>query len=572
MFDILRSSFFLHLDNQIGQKHSSDDALQSYLRQTLPSENGLTPKVTHLIEGLTGTPKNGLFDGSFYSRTPKQILLHSGNIEKVDRDSNQHMRGRVNDSEREVDTTESPRFDEEFQTPVVNRAIELSVRNSVLEPKGLYDSLGDTDKPLETHTKAVGNTKGGLYTPMSPFNSEKKAISHGPSFSSYSNTEKKVLPNKVPVLDMVPRVEKLEISPEFTGLGLSGNIPIAPKDHTKNTVKDEVQVSSGKDGLAEIIMRYKNLKMKSQKTKFDAHYDPEEEDSFHDKPPETVDDRIFDEKYKAENNENESKVATPNFSFNMNDEDMTSADNQSFIEIARNSATKDVATWATLKKHIASFEDNDEQRLESNYDSFDDLQIPVAKQLSFLQLDTSGMSPPLLRQTSPSRRVGGNGVSLEFGGRIREHYVKPIEPDLHSVVDRSLIFSAQKEALSLDHLTNRKVMRRDAEPRSELREPGISKSELHFKSDKSRTPLTDSPFDTIDQYLTDSKKLQKEAPNDFKTSHTVLETPKSKTPDESFNILTPGLELRRGVELFAMDVKSSGLDGGSPGKYFPFRK
>ena len=562
----------MHLDSQIGEERSSDDALQSYLRQTLPSENGLIPNPTHLIEGLADTPKNGLFDDSFYSRTPQQILLQSGNVEKVDKGSDRHMKQRMDDCEREADATESPRFDEEFQTPVVNRAIELSVRNSVLEPKGLYDSLGESDNPRETPAKTVENTKEGFYTPMSPFHNDKKVIPHGSSFSSYSNTKKTVFPNKVAVRNMAQRVEKLEIAPEFAGLGLSSDIPNAPKDHTNSAVKDEIQQSSSKDGLAEIIMRYKNLKMKSQKTKVDAHYDPEEKHSYHDNPSETTDDRIFDEKYKAKINGDEPKIATPNFSCNMNGDDIASADNQSFIEIARNSATKDVATWATLKKHIASFEDNDEQRSESNYDSFDDLQIPVAKQLSFLQLDTSGMSP-LLRQKSPSRHVGGNDDSREQGSHTREQYVRPIEPDLvNSESDRSLISSAQKEARSLVHLTNWKVKRRNVEPRSELREGGISKNELHFKSDESKALLTDGPIDTIDQYLTDSKKLQREVPNDFKMSHSILETPKSRTPDESFNILTPGLELRRGVELFAMDVESSRLDGGSPGKYSLFSK
>ena len=543
----------------------------------LPFENSFVGEPAHGLESFTEASKDSLFDSSLFSHTPKHAMPSHAEPDENSKKSDRRMRFGVDAFDLEAHVFESPQFDEEVQTPLVNRVIESSVRKSVLKPKDLYDSFNDEDSPNGRNGNVDKGSKGGTRIPMSPFEMEANSAFQGSSSSQYLNGDKVALPDKVAVTnnvaghDVIAASQRGDVPHKVTEHVLNENGAEIPNGQNEKVARKEME-SAMNDDLAQIIERYKSLKMKSQKivkTNNGDHQDDEcgKKMLQADERSEPVNDSTLFEKENVKDIVDEHGVTTSIFSFEINGTTPLQKDH-SIFETARNSAKKDVANWSNLKGQITSYDEND-QVLHSKYDSFEDLEIPVAKQLSFLQIDTRDISHVLRhenhpsaarKQNSPKRieEIKDNGhLSGLFGYDTPENISNQNKLDLLALTyegSQGLSYRSQREASPFHFFSNRKDDKNDIEPKSDVRERGSRKTELSFEFGDSKEPLKNNATDSVDPPVT---KKHLNASDDVTMGSSIFETPQLKTLDGSFNVLTPGLELQKGVEMFAMD-------GGSP--------
>ena len=520
------------------------DALQSYLAPSLLNDV-TTPKPRLFSESFAETPNNGLFQSPISTDTPKQSLFDGGE-DKMRRISINKKVGKLEES---WTRDESPAFDGELQTPIVNRAIESSVRASILRPRN-RSRIPDLDGSFD-ELKPANDVQGNEGFSLNMLNLDCEAID---AKSPPKSNRKEAAMAKVAVPD--------KMNHRQANVGNEAVRSIEADEEKPGLV-------SSKEDLAELIKRYKHLKMKSKPVETAA---PKSENddalvrSTHQGVINEADDELDPFKANWDLATTETNVEKALLSVN-GDESTSKQYQKSFLEIARNSAKKEASSWSFLKNQM--IEDDDlSTKTDEFHCSFDDLQIPVAKQLSFLQMDTRPWSPDLRRndrslvareQHSPADYVETG--KLSDSDSVPTKRMNLDQPRNQVILGADLSLEDQSEVLSQGHFSMREERDRwqfdsqslhrsrlEAEPRfepeAELRTPfgNVAWVEKHFISAAKRTGTVDRPS--------------------ARREYSVYETPKSKPFDESFNILTPGLELQRGVEMFAFDLESPGLSGG----------
>ena len=558
----------------------------------------MSPNLDHRLfgESFTETPKNSIFDTPLRHHTPNRTNLDGANIftksKNASRLSANDLNRKWNDFYQEGHEAESPQFDENFQTPQVNRAIESSVKSSILRPRNLHENSGLEDSPYETRRQYDTKDDEESIMNMTPLQNEVKSISQSSSKSPipFPKTEDEVtrpkmaVPDKVAVSDKGAIPDKVGIPDDFRFLDETKDRSLNKnKLHEvgkENGLKKAVEISSGKEDLADVIKRFKNLKQKSKKiNSWEADLDdknyvagdilPKDENS------DIVDDFKLIQKDKNSNVGFDSAMRKFSLEF---DNGTPSQEHNSFLEIARNSAKKEIATWSDLKSQITA-DDDDMEISNSKLDSFDDLEIPVAKQLSFVQLDARGISPelrhinrqPVARTQIVAKRNVDHGeqkdLDLLFGFNSPGNFETQSRISSQSyAADNSLLSDTQREARSFENVGKVRGEENGIEASLKAWDRGGLRTRPRLESDEPEIPLlknNSSPF--IEMHITNLKnqtKFYNESKNDF----SVNETPKLKTLDDSFNIFTPGLKLRRDLEKFSLDMDSPGLDGGFHGK------
>lgn len=334
---------------------------------------------------------------------------------------------------------------------------------------------------------------------------------------------------------------------------------------------NSVELNPKKDDLAELIQRYKNLKMKSKEV-VDIQYASEADDDNDDGKNAFLEaENNYVDDYNLQVNQAAELQNTKKHEFPADSVDKTPTKNESsFLEIARNSAKTEMTSWSHLKDQITLFDDDDVSKNKDFIDSFDDLQIPVAKQLSFVQLDTRNMSPHLVNkndvlvargQSSGVKNVQ-NGIDDGFHSYEQIYSSLPRKEDHNGKQVDSLLVNNQSEAITMEYRNVSKEVNDKLQFGSEEWIGSRLENEPRLESEDS--PIRN--LASIERHI--SASPQRVGANELNGSQfytSLYKTPKFKPLDDSFNIVTPGIDKLSGAEMIAFDLETSGINGGLHG-------
>lgn len=368
------------------------------------------------------------------------------------------------------------------------------------------------------------------------------------------------------------------------------------------------QKRADKEHIADLIKRFKVLKSRSKamadySAKSDLSFGAEKSDN--DELPSGIVKEKHDS-FTRESNVMESPAVNngtkkPYFSLDDSIRETPIMTHNSFLEIARSSAQKEIVSWADLQRSFADdksiVEDDIQGPINKNltgkvnvsaaheHDSFDDLQIPVAQQLSFVQMDTRDL-------TRASDLSTGLDLSVSRGGSILDkEYTKCFTPeeklstseenaeghgilkDTQSFVKNNPIGANGGDTGKVNgSITHKNILSSRVHEQSKrpsidhCRDISHSNGFLH-KDTEHATPAPPRPnlklpSSTIQRDNTD-RTIDLKSLTDFRyeardNKHSMLTTPQSLPlhEDEDFNLLTPGMNLRRGIEMFADEFES----------------
>ena len=431
---------------------------------------------------------------------------------------------------------ESPLFDAYLQTPLVSKAIRSSVASSIMnsDDEHTISFSGDRNEANSTPRPARVNatTRLDFDTPVShiAIHSKKETLDSETSritsllstplttdqatreSSTFNAKNGKGNAARRSPLEMSfkreeerPRnVTHTKTEGEYTKEELLG--------HRKGERPEEKRESdnlNNKDHLNSLIERFKNLKANSKK--LPDYREPITPN--HSNRPQFSDIRNThaDDINEHQNDQKQTWIS-------LDDDENLVSGHRSFIDMAKESATRDAVKWVDLKNSFTAKEPENEnetarhQKLDGG-DSFEDLSIPVAHQLSFLQLDT--------RDLSADNKLD------------------------HSV-------SQGRDPV----LTNSSKPSQYERTKLESKAPGLENN-LSFES----------PFVSRTSFENGFPQLTQKR-DDFGTLiNTCATTPMSKAlDDDDFNLLTPGFDLRRRIEMFSFDMGSPGTEGEQLGK------
>eukprot|EP00795_Rhopilema_esculentum_P006197 gene6197-11601_t len=494
-------------------KQGSVDLLESYLISSSLHIEG-TPNTRTMLfpDSATNTPFTGesLFDTPLHNTAPRGVP--QGSMQGTD--GKMFSRGAILDPE-------SPLFDAFLQTPLVSKAIRSSVASSIMnsDDEHTISFSGDRNEANSTPRPARVNatTRLDFDTPVSHIARETSRITSLLStpletdpdtreistFSAKNGQGNAARPSPLEISFIREEKCPRNVNPTKTEGEDAKYELLGGRKGERPEEKRENDNLNNKEHLNSLIERFKNLKANSKKLQ--DYREPNTPN--HSGRPHFSDLRNThaDDVYEHRNDQKQTWIS-------LNDENLVSA-HSSFIDMARESATRDAVTWADLKNSFTSEEPEKEnetaqhQKLDAD-DSFEDLSIPVAHQLSFLQLDTRDLSADNKLDHSVSQ------------------YRDP-------------------------GITNSSKPSQYERTNPESKAPGLENN-LSFES----------PFVSRTSFENGFPQLTQKR-DDFGTLfNTCATTPMSKAlDDDDFNLLTPGFDLRRRIEMFSFDVGSPGTGG-----------
>ena len=404
--------------------------------------------------------------------------------------------------------------------------------------------------------------------------------------------------------------------------GLNGDNRKISESSTKdrNNISSEASASqkrADKEHIADLIKRFKILKSRSKamadysaNSDFSSGADKSNNDELHNDVVKEKHDSFIKENSVMESPAKSNGSKKPYLSLDDSIRETPIITHNSFLEIARSSAQKEIVSWADLQRSFADDESVVEDKIRGpvnkhltdtvnvgaahEHDSFEDLQIPVAQQLSFVQMDTrdltrvSDLSTGLHLSVSKDGSIldkdcakrftppGGLGTSEGNARRQRlsedtQKFVKTNPVGANggdtSTVNGKITYLEDDRATSVEHTPSSRVFHASEKPNvAHFGDVSHSNGFLHKDAEHATSipprPNVKFPSSSIQRHNTDRtldlKSLTDLRDKTHDIKHSMLATPQSRPlhEDEDFNLLTPGLNLRRGIEMFAEEFES----------------
>ena len=393
-----------------------------------------------------------------------------------------------------------------------------------------------------------------------------------------------------------------------------------PSTQNRNNISSGASASQkrvDKEHIADLIKRFKILKSRSKamadysaKSDYSSGAEKSNNDELHSDVVKEKHDSFTRESSVMESPTKSNGSKQPYLSLDDSIRETPIITHNSLLEIARSSAQKEIVSWADLQRSFADDEAIVEDDIQGQvnkhltdtvnvgaaheHDSFDDLQIPVAQQLSFLQMDTrdltrvSDLSTGLHLSVSRGGSIldkdfaqrftppGGLGTSEgnAEGQRLSEDTQKFATTNpvgVHGrdtrMVNRNITHFEDDRVISVENTPISRVFHTsDRQNIAHFGDMSHSNGLLHVEAEHPTSiparPSLKFPSSSIQRHNTDKaldlKSLTHVRGESRGSKHSMLATPQSRPlhEDEDFNLLTPGLNLRRGIEMFAEEFES----------------